>query len=381
MALIASMNQINSSDTSDSTTELPALVQQLLRHPRRFNFFQAMLLLSKAYPHRAEPGGGNDQRREIVFLRGWPSMVRSGTDIRSLRPDPWADDDAFEMEVAFLGLYGLASPTPSYFWEYILAHPESALRDLLDIFGSRWIGLFYQAWKRYRWPLVYRGGLSDPMTRRAFCLIGLGTEVAPRKPELFGDSFEQETTILAQHPSLRDFPNRLRLLAYAGLLGQYTRPACNLASLLSDYFDNYLGKRGLVDIEENVLQWAYLAPRDHNRLGQANSRIGAGHAFVAGTRVRDRMGAYRVHIGPLSLGRFLEFLPDRSTFRTLIELARLGSPFGLEFDIDLKLERTEVPQWKLGAAETSGLGRLGWTCWSGDQPRTEHGVVRLRPTW
>lgn len=376
------MSQSNWSEIAQSSTSLPALVQQVLRHPRRFHFFQAMLLLSRAFPHRLEPGSGNDQRREVVFLRSWPSMVRSGTDIRSIRLDPFAEDgDAFEMEVSFLGLYGLSSPTPSYFWEYVLSHPDSALRELLDIFGSRWIGLFFQSWKRYRWPLSYQGGLRDPMTRRAFCLFGLGTELAPKKAEIFGDSFEGETTILAEHPTLRDFPNRLRLLAYAGILAQYTRPACNLAALLSDYFDNYLGQPGLVEIEENVLQWAYLAPRDQNKLGQANSRIGAGFAFVAGTRVRDRMGAYRVHIGALSLGRFVEFLPDRATFRTLIELARLGSPVGLEFDIDLKLKTEEVPQWKLGEPVGSGLGRLGWTCWAGDETRTEPGVVRLRPAW
>ena len=358
---------------------LHPLVRELLARPRSFQFFQAVLLLSKSFPEKTEPGLGNDARSDLIHFRSWPHLTRSGTDIRSLRIDPDAEaDDAFEMEVAFLGLYGLSSPTPSYFWEYVVSHPESALRDFLDVFASRWIGLFHQAWKRYRWPLVYRG-MNDPMTRRVFCLMGLGTELHPTKPDLFSDSFEKETTILAQHEALSAFPNRLRLLAFAGLLSQYTRPPCNVSMILSEYFDARLGKRGLVDVEENVFQWAYLDPRDQTRLGRANSKIGASYAFIAGTRIPDRMGAFRVHLGPLTLARFLEFLPDRSTFRTLTDLVRMASPFGLEFDVDLSLLPHEVPKWKLGGVHESGLGRLGWTCFCGDEPRSEPGVVRLRP--
>jgi predicted component of type VI protein secretion system len=168
-------------------------------------------------------------------------------------------------------------------------------------------------------------------------------------------------------------------LAFAGLLSQRTRPACNIEAVLSAYFEEELGADARVVVEENVFQWAYLASEDQNALGQANSRIGGSNAFIAGTRVPDRMGAFRVHLGPMALDPFARFLPNQPSHRTLIQLGRLVSPFGTEFDLDLKLVAEEVPDWNLTAAEGGSLGRLGWTTWAQSKPRSEPGVVRLRP--
>ena len=354
------------------------LLQRLLKTPRVFGFFQSMLLLTRNLPGLREPGEGDDQTRESVFIRSWPSMVRSATDIRSLVA--LEDDEAkppHEMEVSFMGLYGLSSPTPAYFWDYIQSHPDSAMREFLDIFNSRCIGLFFQAWKRYRWPLLYQEGMADPMTRRAMCLIGLGTEHRPTNGDLLHDTFDPNESILVEHQALDIFPNRLRLLAYAGLLSQRTRPPCNLEALLAGYFRDNLGENAPIEVEENVFQWAYLSPVDLNSLGKANSRTGSSHAFVAGTRVPDRMGAYRIHIGPLSFERFMSLLPDQKAFGMLNELARLASPFGMDFDVDLKLRREEVPEWKLGGSDGTP-GRLGWTTWAQSVDRTEPGIVRLK---
>ena len=182
------------------------------------------------------------------------------------------------------------------------------------------------------------------MTRRALCLLGLGTEHQPRSGELTSDSFDPNESLLAEHHSLDIFPLRQRLLAFAGLLSQKTKPPCNLESLLTTYFRDYLGEEAPIEVEENVFQWAYLSPKDLHSLGKANSRTGVSHAFIAGTRVPDRMGAYRIHIGPLSIQRFMSLLPDQKAFEMLNELARLASPFGMEFDVDLNLHPQEVPE-------------------------------------
>ena len=364
--------------TTTDLNRLPQLVQQLLEDPRPFGFFQAVGLLGKAYPGRPEPGQSESYDQELIHFRTWPSLTRSPTDLRMLEriADVW-DPVEYLMEVSFMGLYGLSSPTPSYFWEYICRHPESPLREFLDIFNTRAIGLFYQAWKRYRWQLHYRGSTQDPVTRRVFCLMGLGTEQRPTRPDLDSDSLERMTTCLVDHPSLDILGERTRLLAYAGMLAQYTKPPVNLRSLLWDYFDGPDPLREeFVEIEENVLQWAYLAEQDYTRVGQQNSRSGAGCSFIAGTRVPDRMGTFRIHVGPLSFARFCSFLPDGEAFARLCMLAKLGSPFGTEFDVQLRLKPEEVPEWNLG---TGPGGRLGWTSWSGSEPRSEPGLVLLRP--
>lgn len=348
---------------------------RLLENPRTFHFFQAVELLCRLAPDRAEPGRCLSYTREVVRFRNWATLVRSPTDIRSLAASDDPDESAaYVMEIAFTGLYGLSAPTPAYFWEYLAQNPESPLRDFLDIFTTRMVGHFFRAWKRHRWHLEFRGGLSDPTTRRVFCLMGLGTERRASRGDLENDSFESPTTILAEHPALDPIGDRARLLAYSGLFAQRTRPAVNLRRLLWDFFDGPADEREpFVGIEENVLRWAFLQDRDQTRLGQANSRMAAGGHVVAGVRVRDRMGLFRIHLGPLDLERFRSFLPIGQAYPKLLVLVREASPFATEFEVELRLRPRDVPRLTLGRT-----ARLGWSSWIGDAPRVDEGRVRLR---
>lgn len=355
-------------------TSVPEEVRALLGQARQYDFFQLMEVLSRLYPDRPEPGWGLHFPSEIVRVRAWPSAARSPSDIRSLTivPGPGGRPE-LEMEIAFLGLYGLGSPTPTYFWDYIDEHPDSALRSLLDIFNTRAVGLFFRAWKRYRWHRSRRPGLRDAMTRRVFCLLGLGTERAPERPDLASDRLDGETTLLVEHGALDSLGDRMRLLAYAGLLATRTRPVGSLRRLLWDYFEGPSDERAeFLAIEENVLSWAYLSEGDWSRLGAQNSRMSPGRHVVAGTRVRDRRGSFRLHVGPLGWSRFLDFLPGGTSFARLVRLTRLASPFGTNFDVELRVRPEDVRGSELGRE-----ARLGWTSWIGDSPRAEPRRVRL----
>ena len=89
------------------------------------------------------------------------------------------------------------------------------------------------------------------------------------------------------------------------------------------------------------------------------------------------MGAFRIHLGPPPFDSSSRLLPYQNAFRILLAVGRLASPFGVEFDVDLKLKADEVPGWKLGGAPGPN-GRLGWTTWAQGETRTEPGIVRLR---
>lgn len=362
------------SSTADLEESLVA--RDLYADPKDFSFFEAIRILARLAPDRPEPGAGTEYERDLVHFRAWPSMLRSPSDLRAIeRIETPYDPVEHRLEIAFMGLYGLSSPTPSYFWEYVARNPDSALRDFLDIFNSRAIGLFYQAWKRYRWHLLYRGRL-DPMSRRFVCFLGLGSETEPSATRLEDDRLDRPNPQLVDHSLLDRLGDRNILLAYAGLLSQRTRPAVNLKNLLWEFFDGPRnGREPFVDIEENVRQWAYLGAEDHSRLGQRNSMLGGAGYIVAGTRVPDRMGAFRVHIGPLSLSRFLMFLPDGESFGQLAVLVGLASPMGTEFDVDLRLKPEEAPPCALGSDQGS---RLGWTSFVASTPYRVAPCVRLR---
>ena len=101
--------------------------------------------------------------------------------------------------------------------------------------------------------------------------------------------------------------------------------------------------------------------------GGRNTALGV--SAVAGERVWDVEGKFRVRLGPLSLATFLAFLPDpdpvpeRKAFFVLSHLIRLYVGPELDFDIQLVLRAAEVPPCRLGTDQPTA--RLGWNTWFG----------------
>ena len=75
----------------------------------------------------------------------------------------------------------------------------------------------------------------------------------------------------------------------------------------------------------------------------------------------------RIRIGPLSLERYLEFLPTGAAHKPLQSLVRLYSGDEKDFEVLLMLKRDETP-----SAELGGLGmtapQLGWVTWMKSVP-------------
>lgn len=92
---------------------------------------------------------------------------------------------------------------------------DTALRDFLDIFSHRFISLFYQAWRKYRFDIGSEQGEHNHFFHQLLSLIGLGTRDL------------QERQAVPDHA----------LAYYSGLLSQRVRPAGNLRQILMDYFE------------------------------------------------------------------------------------------------------------------------------------------------
>ena len=84
---------------------------------------------------------------------------------------------------------------------------------------------------------------------------------------------------------------------------------------------------------------------------------------MVGDEVWDQTARVRIKIGPLSLAQYKEFLPTGSAFEPLRVLTRFFSNDEFDFEIQLILNRHEVPRCELGAeaetAPTTGLDYLG----------------------
>jgi len=134
------------------------------------------------------------------------------------------------------------------------------------------------------------------------------------------------------------------------------RCAVALEAILRDYFGVQ------VHIEQFVGAWYSLQEEDQCdlRTESMNNQLGLG--AIAGDAVWDPQARFRVHLGPLSLVKFLAFLPDGQAVKEFQDLVRFYIGPIMQFDLQLILKRDEVPFSRLGDDSPAGP-RLGWCAW------------------
>jgi type VI secretion system protein ImpH len=346
----------------------------LYREPFAFAFFQAVRLLEKIYPQRRPVGRPGNPAEEVVRLRAHAALWFPPSAIFDLKVEPGRPT---VLTTPVLGLFGPSGVLPRHYTEMILRlqreakGPERyALRDWLDLFNHRFLSLFYRAWEKYRFYIPYERGeyaLDEPdtFTRCLFSLIGMGLPGLRRRLHVSRrDPWDGQQRRLA---AVQD----LVLLYYGGLLAHRPRNACSLAGFLRDYFQIP------VQVREFQGQWLPLTEDNRSRLGgapDANNQLGVN--MVVGERVWEVQGKFRVRVGPLHEGQFLEFLPDRTpttrrkSLFVLVHLARLYAGPDYSFDVQLVLAAEEVRPCALDGE--GGLGaRLGWNTWLVSQEKLE----------
>ena len=77
---------------------------------------------------------------------------------------------------------------------------------------------------------------------------------------------------------------------------------------------------------------------------------------VVGDEIWDQQSRVRVKMGPLNQEQYLGFLPGGSAYEPLREMSRFFCGTQLEFEVQLILQREEVPKCDLGE-DQPGAGR------------------------
>lgn len=301
---------------------------RLFAEGHRFDFFQSVWLLEQALQEsgrdRAEAANVIDER---IRIRPHSALTFPPSDIHKIE---WLDREAgrVQLTVTFMGLYGVASPLPVYFYDAIGTSQEGAepLRDFLDIFNRRLYRFLYQAWKKYRQGFQRFAGDRDGNEQIFLSLAGMGTT-----------GFERSRRI-----------SPIRLAALAGFLSNGVRNALGLQTMVSTLFDGLA-----VHIEENMPRWVVV--RDRPRMGGSKGAMTLGSSALLGGRVRDASGKFRVVIGPLGLQRFRSFLPEGEAAEILDYIIRLYATDHLDYDVSLLLKTSEVPPIKLGGSQMLGV--------------------------
>lgn len=322
------------------------LLDDLVEAPERFTIGTALRVA------QAGVGDGN------VSLRAPDATRIAATPVTAVH----RDGVAIALETPVTALTGPLGPLPPAYGEMVDRQRRARAHGLgafLDLFGGRLLRLFVAAGEKYRLaPLVRWHGLSgaNGLARAMLSLAGMGeARVAARNG--LGDA---------------------AVLRHAGLLANRVRSAAALEATLAE-------RTGLpVRVEQFRPRWLDLSDTDRTRLGPG-ARLGVNTS--AGLRVRDRQGLFRIVVGPVGYRDYRSLAPGTSRLADLMAWTRLFAGVGLDFEVQVVLARTDVPQTRLGGAEAEeaeageGGAALGWNTWVRQAPAAhDAGDTVLRPT-
>lgn len=325
------------------------MIANLLSHGQRFSFLQTMRLL-RLQSHHQCGGKWDTVLEDRVRLRPMLSLGFPPADVDSVEVIDLEETEAvYRVTTRFLGLYGCDSPLPDFYTEDLIEEAredESASRDFLDILNNFLYHLLFRTVSKYR--LDWRVGeeRDEMVLEILYAILGFGTE------ELRASVEEPEA-----------------LLRYMGLFSQTPRSAAGLRALLID-----ANGEPTTEIVPCIRRLAEIPEDQRCRLGRAACVLGQ-HCYL-GAAMSDRMGRFRIQVGPLDADRFHSYLPDGRAHEHTAFLARLYAVEPLECEIEAHVAEGEVETVRLGGPRWC---KLGWNTWllSGGERPARHATFEI----
>ena len=324
------------------------MITELLAEPWRYEFFQAIRLLSR-WLRRYGVAPENAIRFENSLSLSFPA-----SDIETLQLEQGQHPGApnamrLRVRTPVMGLLGLNGALPLHYTERIAAwehatHDEGP-RVFYDAFSSRQVALFYRAWRKYR----VRGGADEHNRDRFLAQLAA----------LAGAGWQRQPGSGLAYESLAYFSAQLRSRVV---------PAHLIAGVLAEYL------QVPVAVEQFAGKWDALGPRDRSRLGENNCDVGLG-ATLGERLPRPELGI-RIKVGPVSSRMFERFLPGAGGARAL---AALLDRFAIDVphrELQVILRGEEVDGASLDG--TVRLGLDGFLCTRPDR-RDRDDVCYLLP--
>jgi type VI secretion system protein ImpH len=339
---------------SDPDVSVSKVEKELREQPYLFEFFQAVRLMERLFPGKSPVGRFNPPSSEVVHFTANSTLVFPASEVQAL---DWPhEDEPGRMKVNFMGLTGPEGVLPLYYTSLLaerLRAGDRSASDFFDIFNHRMISLFYLAWEKYRFSVAYEREGLDPFSHHLLDLIGMGTPAMQNRLPVLDES----------------------LLFYSGLLAQRPRSASALRNLLADYFEIP------VEVEQFAGGWYPLDRNTQtNLLGGFSDTEELGVGVVVGDEVWDQTARVRIKIGPLSLQQYQDFLPQGTAFPALRALTQFFSNGEFDFEIQLILDRRDVPPCELGA-EDENAPQLGWHTYIKNEEMKEDASETILQLW
>lgn len=325
-------------DNPEAATEDTRIPERLFKGAHEYRFFQAVRMLQALAPERKPVGRFADPRTEAARFTSHQSLSYPPSEIYDLKKRP---GEPPAMEVSFMGLTGPVGEMPSVFTAHVMERNRAKDRttaDFFDIFNHRMVSLFYRAWEKYRFTVTYERDESGGILPYLRDIVGIGTEGLQNR-----QAVDDRT-----------------LAYYAGLLSQKPRSAQALKQVLQDYFQVPVEVIQFVGAWRRLEESSQCCLDDSEGFGMVSTELGVG--AVAGDEVWDAQSTVRLQLGPMPIGRYLEFLPNGAAYPALNSLLHFFGGLEFDFDVQLVLRREDAPGCCLGA-EGETAPQLGWLTW------------------
>jgi type VI secretion system protein ImpH len=303
--------------------KLPDLIEDVFANAPQYEFFQVIRLLEGGWYGHGQIGQGLDK---WLRMRPAPEISFPAADVRRCELD---DNGKADLQLNFMGLYGVDAPVPHYFTELIARDDESseAMRAFLDLFSHRLYALFYLAWKKYR-PYVALEAADNAYMDYVHALSG--------------HMLNDEDTIE---------------LGFSGAMGTRVRNAATLAGMLSEYMGNIPAR-----VEQFVPRWVKVQSEAFLG-GEGEQGLCLGDNTILGDEVLDICGKIDIHLGPMEASEAKRLLPGRAEALALGDFIKRYLDPTLSFDLVLTIKPSSILGMQLGAEDAL----LGWSTWIGYQ--------------
>jgi type VI secretion system protein ImpH len=312
-------------------TSTTSVVRQLFKHPYDFSFLQAVRLFQKLLQNGEDIGSTLHPNKDMILFSSRYTYSLPSSDIYRIQ----LLHDKPVIEVNFWNLAGPHGALPAPLSEKVmetLRNGDTALKDFIDIFNHRLLGIYYRIAEKYSFVLSPKSSTETTTGHMLRSVSGLG----------------------ASQDTFLSVPAEI-LTQYAGILWQRPRSAAGLEQLLSDYFQVPIA------IEQCVGSWVDINRRQRSFIGKRRGRNHRlGKTTFLGKRFWQSAHHFIVHVGPLTTEQFHHFIPTGNAYGQMCDIIKFYAPTELTFQLKMVLKEGENLV-ALGFDNAPKDNRLGWT--------------------
>ncbi|EKU82513.1 type VI secretion system protein ImpH [Massilia sp. UYP32] len=323
-------------------THESSVIGVLLAEPHQFEFTQLLNLLLRELRRQGIPY--ERAMREVLRFQNNLSLSFPASEVHSLEVEPDVPDSLASLRMgelkriritpAFIGLLGAGGTLPMHDTERIAAQKahagDASQRELLDVLSNRLIGMFYEAWAKYRVEHSLDVQGQDRLLPMLTAMAGVRSASGHMYP---AGQVKQETAAY-----------------FSGLLRTRPVSAGTVEQVLSAYF-------GLpVQLEQFVGCWAPVPLNRRSTLGVTAPTLGVSAAL--GVRQWRHDLRAKLHIGPLDDAHVAGFLPGGDALTALAEMASLFATPTVRYELRLLLAPPCIKRFTLSTR--TAPRRLGW---------------------